>query len=127
MLARGEIQLIGATTNQEFRTHIQKDAALERRFGRVQVEEPTPAQAMDILNGLAPRYERYHHVTLPPQTLQAAVELSVRYLPGRCLPDKAIDLVDEACAAARIRAEQEQKPQPVLTQEDIARVVARCV
>ena len=59
---------------------------------------------------------------LPPQTLQAAVELSVRYLPGRCLPDKAIDLVDEACAAARIRAEQEQKPQPVLTQEDIARV-----
>ena len=125
VLARGEIQLIGATTNQEFRTHIQKDAALERRFGRVQVEEPTPAQAVDILNGLAPRYERYHHVALPPQTLQAAVELSVRYLPGRCLPDKAIDLVDEACAAARIRAEQEQKPQPVLTQEDIARVVAQ--
>ena len=125
VLARGEIQLIGATTNQEFRTHIQKDAALERRFGRVQVEEPTPAQAVDILNGLAPRYERYHHVTLLPQTLQAAVELSVRYLPGRCLPDKAIDLVDEACAAARIRAEQEQKPQPVLTQEDIARVVAQ--
>ena len=125
VLARGEIQLIGATTNQEFRTHIQKDAALERRFGRVQVEEPTPAQAVDILNGLAPRYERYHHVTLPSQTLQAAVELSVRYLPGRCLPDKAIDLVDEACAAARIRAEQEQKPQPVLTQEDIARVVAQ--
>ena len=91
----------------------------------MQVEEPTPAQAVDILNGLAPRYERYHHVTLPPQTLQAAVELSVRYLPGRCLPDKAIDLVDEACAAARIRAEQEQKPQPVLTQEDIARVVAQ--
>mgnify|MGYP000125653165 CR=1 FL=1 len=64
VLARGEIQLIGATTNQEFRTHIQKDAALERRFGRVQVEEPTPAQAVDILNGLATRYERYHHVTL---------------------------------------------------------------
>ncbi len=125
VLARGELQLIGATTNQEFRTHIQKDAALERRFGRVQVEEPTPAQAVEILNGLAPRYERYHNVRLPPQTLQAAVELSVRYLPGRCLPDKAIDLVDEACAAARIRAEQEQKPQPVLTQEDIARVVAQ--
>ena len=94
VLARGELQLIGATTNQEFRTHIQKDAALERRFGRVQVEEPTPAQAVEILNGLAPRYERYHNVRLPPQTLQAAVELSVRYLPGRCLPDKAIDLVD---------------------------------
>ena len=124
VLARGELQLIGATTNQEFRTHIQKDAALERRFGRVQVEEPTPAQAVEILNGLAPRYERYHGVRLPPQTLQAAVELSVRYLPGRCLPDKAIDLVDEACAAARILAEKEQRTQPVLTPEDIARVVA---
>mgnify|MGYP000954654687 CR=1 FL=1 len=118
VLARGELQLIGATTNQEFRTHIQKDAALERRFGRVQVEEPTPAQAVEILNGLAPRYERYHNVRLPPQTLQAAVELSVRYLPGRCLPDKAIDLVDEACAAARILAEKEQRTQPVLTPEE---------
>ena len=125
VLARGELQLIGATTNQEFRTHIQKDAALERRFGRVQVEEPTPAQAVDILNGLAPRYERYHGVCLPPETLHAAVELAVRYLPGRCLPDKAIDLVDEACAAARIRAEREKRPQPVLTQDDIARVVAQ--
>ena len=125
VLARGELQLIGATTNQEFRTHIQKDAALERRFGRVQVEEPTPAQAVDILNGLAPRYERYHHVTLPPHTLQAAVELAVRYLPGRCLPDKAIDLVDEACAAARNRAEQSGNAQPVLTPDDIARVVAQ--
>ncbi len=124
VLARGEMQLIGATTNQEFRTHIQKDAALERRFGRVQVEEPTPAQAVEILNGLAPRYERYHGVRLPPETLQAAVELSVRYLPGRCLPDKAIDLVDEACAAARILAEKEQRTQPVLSPEDIARVVA---
>ena len=108
VLARGELQLIGATTNQEFRTHIQKDAALERRFGRVQVEEPTPAQAVEILNGLAPRYERYHNVRLPPQTLQAAVELSVRYLPGRCLPDKAIDLVDEACAM--VRTEMDSMP-----------------
>ena len=124
VLARGELQLIGATTNQEFRTHIQKDAALERRFGRVQVEEPTPAQAVEILNGLAPRYERYPGARRPPQTLQAAVELSVRYLPGRCLPDKAIDLVDEACAAARILAEKEQRTQPVLSPEDIARVVA---
>ena len=93
VLARGEIQIIGATTTEEFRTHIQKDAALERRFGKVQVEEPTPAQALDILNGLAPRYECYHNVCLPPEALQAAVELSVRYLPGRFLPDKAIDLV----------------------------------
>ncbi len=107
VLARGELQLIGATTNQEFRTHIQKDAALERRFGRVQIEEPTPKQAVDILEGLAPRYERYHGVRLPNEALREAVELSVRYLPGRCLPDKAIDLVDEACAAVRIRAERE--------------------
>ena len=86
VLARGELQLIGATTDQEFRTHIQKDAALERRFGRVQIEEPTPAQAAAILEGLAPRYERYHSVHLPPETLREAVELSVRYLPGRFLP-----------------------------------------
>ena len=125
VLARGELQLIGATTNQEFRTHIQKDAALERRFGRVQVEEPTPQQAADILEGLAPRYERYHHVHLPQETLREAVELSVRYLPGRCLPDKAIDLVDEACAAARIRGEREGTADPVLTREEIARVVAQ--
>ena len=124
VLARGELQMIGATTTEEFRTHIQKDAALERRFGKVQVEEPTPAQAVDILSGLAPRYERYHNVKLPQETLQAAVELSVRYLPGRFLPDKAIDLVDEACAAARIRAEREKQPQPVLTPDDIAHVVA---
>ena len=125
VLARGELQLIGATTDQEFRTHIQKDAALERRFGRVQIEEPTPAQAAAILEGLAPRYERYHNVHLPPETLREAVELSVRYLPGRFLPDKAIDLVDEACAAARIRAEREGKADPTLTREDIARVVAQ--
>ena len=125
VLARGEMQIIGATTNEEFRTHIQKDAALERRFGRVQVEEPTPAQALDILEGLAPRYERYHSVRLPLETLRAAVELSVRYLPGRFLPDKAVDLMDEACAAARIRAEQEKCTQPVLKPDDIARVVAQ--
>lgn len=125
VLARGEIQIIGATTNQEFRTHIQKDAALERRFGRVQVEEPTPDRAVDILAGLAPRYERYHAVSLPSETLRAAVELSVRYLPGRFLPDKAIDLVDEACAAARIGAEKEGCGNPTVTPEDIARVVAQ--
>lgn len=125
VLARGELQLIGATTNQEFRTHIQKDAALERRFGKVQIEEPTPEQAVAILEGLAPRYERYHGVRLPKETLQEAVELSVRYLPGRCLPDKAIDLVDEACAAARIRAEREGTLNPSLTQEEIAHVVAQ--
>ena len=125
VLARGELQMIGATTNQEFRTHIQKDPALERRFGRVQIEEPTPEQARGILEGLAPRYERYHGVLIPPEALDDAVELSVRYLPGRCLPDKAIDLMDEACAAARIRAEKEGRSAPALTREDMARVVAR--
>ena len=117
--------MIGATTNQEYRTHIQKDPALERRFGRVQIEEPTPQQARDILEGLAPRYERYHSVLIPSDALDDAVELSVRYLPGRCLPDKAIDLMDEACAAARIRAERENRPAPCLTREDMAQVVAR--
>ena len=125
VLARGELQFIGATTNQEFRAYIQKDAALERRFGRVQLEEPSPDSAEAILEGLASRYERYHGVKLPPDALHAAVELSVRYLPGRCLPDKAIDLVDEACAAARIQAEQEGDAVPVLGVEQIARVVAQ--
>lgn len=125
VLARGELQFIGATTNQEFRAYIQKDAALERRFGRVQLEEPSPDSAEAILEGLASRYERYHGVKLPPDALHAAVELSVRYLPGRCLPDKAIDLVDEACAAARIQAEQEGDAAPVLGVEQIARVVAQ--
>ena len=106
VLARGEIQIIGATTTEEFRTHIQKDAALERRFGKVQVEEPTPAQALDILNGLAPRYESYHNVCLPPEALQAAVELSVRYLPGRFLPDKAIDPVERVGEQERERLDK---------------------
>src|SRR5699024_3709096 len=102
MLARGESELIGATTTEEYRRTIQKDSALERRFGKVLVEEPGPQDAETILRGLMPRYERYHGVSIPPQAIHAAVELSVRYLPGRCLPDKAIDLLDEAAAAARI-------------------------
>ena len=103
MLARGEIQLIGATTPEEYRKTIQKDSALERRFGKVMVEEPTPAAAETILTGLMPRYERYHGVSIPPEAIHAAVELSVRYLPGRYLPDKAIDLLDESCACCNLR------------------------
>ena len=103
MLARGEIQLIGATTPEEYRKTIQKDSALERRFGRVMVEEPTPAAAETILAGLMPRYERYHGVSIPPEAIHAAVELSVRYLPGRYLPDKAIDLQAVAAVASAIR------------------------
>ena len=123
MLARGEIQLIGATTPEEYRKTIQKDSALERRFGRVMVEEPTPAAAETILAGLMPRYERYHGVSIPPEAIHAAVELSVRYLPGRYLPDKAIDLLDEAAAACRI-ADANGKRR-ALTPADIARVVSK--
>ena len=123
MLARGEIQLIGATTPEEYRKTIQKDSALERRFGRVMVEEPTPAAAETILAGLMPRYERYHGVAIPSTAIHAAVELSVRYLPGRYLPDKAIDLLDEAAAARRIAESGSEKK--ALTPADIARVVSK--
>ena len=123
MLARGEIQLIGATTPEEYRKTIQKDSALERRFGRVMVEEPTPTAAETILAGLMPRYERYHGVAIPPTAIHAAVELSVRYLPGRYLPDKAIDLLDEAAAARRIAENSSEKK--ALTPADIARVVSK--
>ena len=124
MLARGEIQLIGATTPEEYRKTIQKDSALERRFGKVMVEEPTPGNAEKILLGLMPRYERYHCVAIPPETIHAAVELSVRYLPGRFLPDKAIDLLDEAAAALRI-TDKESSGRRVLTPRHIARVVSK--
>lgn len=123
MLARGEIQLIGATTPEEYRKTIQKDSALERRFGRVMVEEPTPAAAETILAGLMPRYERYHGVSIPSEAIHAAVELSVRYLPGRYLPDKAIDLLDEAAAARRIADASGNRR--ALTPADIARVVSK--
>ena len=123
MLARGEIQLIGATTPEEYRKTIQKDSALERRFGRVMVEEPTPTAAETILAGLMPRYERYHGVAIPSTAIHAAVELSVRYLPGRYLPDKAIDLLDEAAAARRIADNSSEKK--ALTPADIARVVSK--
>jgi len=123
MLARGEIQLIGATTPEEYRKTIQKDSALERRFGRVMVEEPTPAAAETILAGLMPRYERYHGVSIPPEAIHAAVELSVRYLPGRYLPDKAIDLLDESAAARRIADASGNRR--ALTPADIARVVSK--
>ena len=123
MLARGEIQLIGATTPEEYRKTIQKDSALERRFGKVMVEEPTPAAAETIMAGLMPRYERYHGVSIPPEAIHAAVELSVRYLPGRYLPDKAIDLLDEAAAARRIA--DASGGRRALTPADIARVVSK--
>ncbi len=125
MLARGELQLIGATTPEEYRKTIAKDTALDRRFGKVMIEEPAPADAETILRGLMPRYERYHSVAIPPESIHAAVELSVRYLPGRFLPDKAIDLLDEAAAAARIAGTEKNGGQASLTPQDIARVVSK--
>ena len=115
MLARGEIQLIGATTPEEYRKTIQKDSALDRRFGMVNIEEPAPQQAEKILTGLMPRYERYHGVRIPQEAIRAAVELSVRYLPGRYLPDKAIDLLDALChqLEARLAAQVIGQPRAV--------------
>ena len=103
-LARGELQVIGATTVTEYRKHIEKDAALERRFQPVTVGEPTQEQAVEILRGLRDRYEAHHKVKITDAAIDAAVQLSVRYIPDRFLPDKAIDLVDEAAARVRLRA-----------------------
>ena len=97
-LARGELQLIGATTIAEYRKYIEKDAALERRFQPITVEEPDEKQCEEILKGLRERYETHHHVQITDEALQAAVTLSARYISDRFLPDKAIDVIDEACA-----------------------------
>ena len=102
VLARGEIQVIGATTLAEYR-RIEKDSALERRFQSITVDEPSPEQTVDILFGLREKYELHHGVRIPDETVRKAVEMSVRYITDRHLPDKAIDLIDEAAAGARIR------------------------
>ena len=103
-LARGELQMIGATTIAEYRKYIEKDAALERRFQPVNVEEPTEEEAIRILEGIKAKYEEHHRVTITPEAVDAAVRLSNRYINDRNLPDKAIDLIDEAAASARLRA-----------------------
>ena len=103
MLARGELQTIGATTLEEYRKHIEKDAALERRFQPIQVEEPSVEETIDILRGLRDRYESFHKVTITDDALEAAAQLAARYVNDRFLPDKAIDLIDEAGARLRIR------------------------
>ena len=102
-LSRGEIQLIGATTISEYRKYIEKDAALERRFQPVMVEEPSQEEAIRILLGIAYKYEEHHKVTISPEAIEAAVKLSDRYINDRNLPDKAIDLIDEASAALRLK------------------------
>lgn len=102
-LARGELQLIGATTVAEYHKYVEKDAALERRFQSVYVEEPSIEEAAEILKGVAPKYEEHHRVTITQEAILAAVQLSERYINDRNLPDKAIDLIDEAAAAIRLR------------------------
>ncbi len=101
-LSRGEIQVIGATTFNEYRKYIEKDQALERRFQPVRVEEPSVADTLAVMNGIKGYYEAYHHVQVPPDVLAATVTLSERYITDRYLPDKAIDLLDEACACCNL-------------------------
>lgn len=101
-LGRGDLQVVGATTTEEYRKYIEKDAALERRFQPVTVPEPTAEEALEILKGLRPHYERHHQLTISDEALSQAVALSVRYLPDRFLPDKAVDLMDEAASRTRL-------------------------
>ena len=127
-LARGELQVIGATTIAEYRKHIEKDAALERRFQAVTVGEPSREDAIAILVGLREKYEAHHKLKITDEALRAAVELSIRYIPDRYLPDKAIDLVDEAASRLRIRAhtspdgikEKEEELKSISTQKEAA-------
>lgn len=127
-LSRGEIQLIGATTLEEYRKYIEKDAALERRFQPVTVEEPSPEEAVEILKGVRPFYEKHHGVTITDQAVEAAVKLSVRYINDRFLPDKAIDVIDEAASKVQLAGyerpkqleEAEQKLENLLKEKEEA-------
>ena len=124
-LARGEIQLIGATTIEEYRKYVEKDAALERRFQPVTVEEPTVEQAIDILQGLKSRYEEHHQVQITNEGVEAAVRLSKRYINDRYLPDKAIDLIDEA--SARIRLSVCKAPAELMEYQEKSREMEQAV
>ena len=115
-LSRGEMQAIGATTLNEYRKHIEKDAAFERRFQQVQVGEPSVEDTVQILQGIAPQYEKHHHVHYTPKALESAAYLSKRYLTGRFLPDKAIDLIDEA--GSRLRVTRMTRPADIKREEE---------
>src|SRR5437764_1549970 len=118
MLARGELQTIVATTHDEYPNHLKKDAALDRRFQPIQVGEPTLAHTIEILKGLRERYEAHHRVSFTDSALVAAATLADRYINDRYLPDKAIDLIDEAGARMRIRRTVES-PQPSESAQDV--------
>nr|WP_302656901.1 ATP-dependent Clp protease ATP-binding subunit [uncultured Agathobaculum sp.] len=123
-LSRGEVQVIGATTLDEYRKNIEKDAALERRFQPVQVGEPSAEDAVEILKGLRDKYEAHHRIKIPDEAIEAAVKMSVRYVTGRYLPDKAIDVIDEACS--RVRLSTLTAPPDLKQMEDeIAAVAAK--
>ncbi len=124
-LARGELQLIGATTTEEYRKYIQKEAALERRFQSVSVEEPNFETAVKILKGLKDRYEKFHKISITDSAIEAAVRFSVRYLPEKRLPDKAIDLIDEACSRKTMENLSSMENFSLsLSEEDIAKVLS---
>jgi ATP-dependent Clp protease ATP-binding subunit ClpC len=129
-LARGDIKCIGATTTKEYRQYIEKDAALERRFQPVTVEEPGIKDTYDILTGLRAKYEAHHNVTISDAAIQAAVDLSARYLPDRRLPDKAIDLLDTACSNKKVpdlsmKGNMPENESLIVSEEDIAGVVSQ--
>ncbi len=116
-LARSELQIIGATTLSEYRAHIERDAALERRFQSVTLEEPSAEQSIRILHGLREKYETHHKIKISDEAIDAAVRLSIRYIPDRFLPDKAIDLIDEAASAVRIASFSPEAPLRSLEEE----------
>lgn len=123
ILAAGEIRCIGSTTHEEFRNHLEKDRALSRRFQRIDIREPSLKEALDIIKGLSQRYEQHHQVRYPATVLKAIVDLSARHVQDRLLPDKAIDVMDEAGAAVRLRPQA--KKGSGVTVSDIERIVAR--
>lgn len=116
-LARGDIQVIGATTYDEYQKYIEKDSALERRFAQVKVSEPTIKETEQILAGLKKTYENFHKVTIAQDAIDAAVEMSQRYITNRFLPDKAIDLIDEAAAKVKIEGFEESEDQQIIPLE----------
>jgi len=126
-LARGELRCIGATTIDEYRRHIERDSALERRFEPVLVEEPTPDQTRDILRGLVPALEEHHGVSISPDAVEAAVDLTVRYVPGRRLPDKAIDALDQCGARLRLESfrRKDDTPAPAIDRDAVGCTVSQ--
>ena len=120
LLARGELPCIGASTPAEWADMVSRDPALERRFQPVEIGEPTPEQALVILRGLRPRYEQHHHVEITDDALVAAVEQSIVLFPNRRLPDKAVDLLDEACAMLRLSQPAQPSPELLDAQRDLA-------